>query len=378
MASHEECAYCIWHPETATEETYRRLARKYPQLRYQVGRACAIAGYKKLYSELDLLSDISIAEEARESGGADISGSADIYRMIIAQSPFYEVLDDYTRTVNLDDPKEVTGINCDTAVRSSLDIKQPLTDLTLPLTGDLFCDDEEPRPIYTSGFRQQMFNITEDQSIDDHETEDTRQFDDHTSLLYSPLPKHLPNVKKNLLINAAASKGNVDRYCRLRRPFGKMGGSHEIPALVRGVYHHPFFAKWCSLQPEFLKCEEIQNAITARYIMSNDVSRVTAETNVCQIWYPSWASSDTYREVLRRAPVTMRDTIARAAIVTDHYSLFDAADPDPSNIYIGIEAIESPNPYYYQALRTKAEDQEKIFMDERASEFSRLNVSTTR
>lgn len=223
-----------------------------------------------------------------------------------------------------------------------------------------------------------MFNITEDQSIDDHETKDTRHFDDHTSLLYSPLPKHLPNVKKNLLINAAASEGNVDRYCRLKRPFGKMGGSHEIPALVRGVYHHPFFAKWCSLQPEFLKCEEIQNAITARYIMSNDVSRVTAETDVCQIWYPSWASSDTYREVLRRAPVTMRDTIARAAIVTDHYSLFDAADPDPSNIYIGIEASESPNPYYYQALQTKAEDQEKIFMDERASEFSRLNVSTTR
>lgn len=138
MASYEECAYCIWHPETATEETYRRLARKYPQLRYQVGRACAIAGYKKLYSELDLLSDISIAEEARESGSADIFDSADIYRMIIAQSPFYKVLDDYTRTVNLDDPKEVTGINCDTAVRSSLDVKQPLTDLTLPLTGDLF------------------------------------------------------------------------------------------------------------------------------------------------------------------------------------------------------------------------------------------------
>jgi hypothetical protein len=33
-------------------------------MRYQVGRACAAAGYFDLYKELDLLPDVSIAEEA--------------------------------------------------------------------------------------------------------------------------------------------------------------------------------------------------------------------------------------------------------------------------------------------------------------------------
>ncbi|KAB5571727.1 hypothetical protein GE09DRAFT_1282248 [Coniochaeta sp. 2T2.1] len=43
------------------------LARRYPQMRYQVGRACAVAGYTDLYKELGLLPDITIAEEAQDS-----------------------------------------------------------------------------------------------------------------------------------------------------------------------------------------------------------------------------------------------------------------------------------------------------------------------
>jgi hypothetical protein len=35
--------YCIWYPEPASEGTYRELARRYPSMRYQVGRACAAA-----------------------------------------------------------------------------------------------------------------------------------------------------------------------------------------------------------------------------------------------------------------------------------------------------------------------------------------------
>lgn len=37
--------YCIWYPDVATENTYRDLAIRYPDLRYQIGRACAVAGY---------------------------------------------------------------------------------------------------------------------------------------------------------------------------------------------------------------------------------------------------------------------------------------------------------------------------------------------
>lgn len=64
--------YCIRYPEIATEDTYRRLARRYPSMAYHVGRACAVAGYLGLYKELNILPDTHIAEEARECGNIDI------------------------------------------------------------------------------------------------------------------------------------------------------------------------------------------------------------------------------------------------------------------------------------------------------------------
>lgn len=57
--------YCIWNPDFATEHTYRQIARRYPSMRYQVGRACAAAGYFALYTELGLLPDVSIAEDRK-------------------------------------------------------------------------------------------------------------------------------------------------------------------------------------------------------------------------------------------------------------------------------------------------------------------------
>lgn len=35
--------YCIWHPDVASEETYRKLAQRYAELKYHVGRACTVA-----------------------------------------------------------------------------------------------------------------------------------------------------------------------------------------------------------------------------------------------------------------------------------------------------------------------------------------------
>lgn len=40
----------------------------YPHMAYQVDGACAVVGYIDLYSELDILSEVHIAEEARECG----------------------------------------------------------------------------------------------------------------------------------------------------------------------------------------------------------------------------------------------------------------------------------------------------------------------
>lgn len=74
--------YCIWSPNLATQDTYRLLASLYPRMRYQVGRACAVAGYFALYEELGLLPDVSICEEAREGLS---EGSRAIYNHIMSQ-----------------------------------------------------------------------------------------------------------------------------------------------------------------------------------------------------------------------------------------------------------------------------------------------------
>ncbi|KAL4997555.1 hypothetical protein BDV10DRAFT_186146 [Aspergillus recurvatus] len=58
--------HCIWNADFASEQTYCQVAQQYPPMRYQVGRACTAAGYFNLYLELDLLPEVSIAEEARE------------------------------------------------------------------------------------------------------------------------------------------------------------------------------------------------------------------------------------------------------------------------------------------------------------------------
>ena len=52
-----------WYPEVASEDTYRELVQRYPEMRYQV-ESCAVAVYTELYRELDLLPRLHIDEEA--------------------------------------------------------------------------------------------------------------------------------------------------------------------------------------------------------------------------------------------------------------------------------------------------------------------------
>ena len=107
--------YCIWYPEPASEETYRELARRYPSMRYQVGRACAAALYTDLYKELDLLPDVSIAEEARNA-----DEDAEIYKIIMSAPQRLAVMDDFTRSVNLDSPLTPAFLNGNMKPRRAL------------------------------------------------------------------------------------------------------------------------------------------------------------------------------------------------------------------------------------------------------------------
>lgn len=95
-------------------------------------------------------------------------------------------------------------------------------------------------------------------------------------LLYTPLPVDPPTLQKYFLILSAAWRGDIDRYVRLGRPFML---DNELACVVRGMYHSPLFAKWCSLQHEQrLDHWRVRAAVNARSIMSNDVSCITPET----------------------------------------------------------------------------------------------------
>lgn len=171
--------YCIWHPDVATEQAYRALVDWYPEMKYQAARACAVAGYADLYRELDVLPDISVAEEAR--GNTKSPGAQKIYESIMATPTRYNVMDDYTLTISAS-PRPGAQLNADTALVSSLkETERHSTDF-------------EPhwRP----------FNITEDWGIAEQtfSRKPVTLTSKETSLLDSPLPFDLPTPNKNLLI----------------------------------------------------------------------------------------------------------------------------------------------------------------------------------
>ena len=64
----------------------------------------------------------------------------------------------------------------------------------------------------------------------------------------------------------------------------------ELECVVRGIYHNTMFAKWWSLQPVLSTDENslhIRRAIYARFIMNNDLSRITEDTEDEHL--PCWA-----------------------------------------------------------------------------------------
>jgi hypothetical protein len=205
----EEIPYCIWYPRTASEATYRELVRRYPYMAYQVGRSCAVAGYIDLYRELDILPEVHIAEEARECG------QMTLFNEIMAALVRYNVMNDYTRSIQSDSPP-TANLNGDTAPCWSLDIKQELTHATPSF--EVFSDDKDEDVFYPfgDGVDKNTFNITEDMNIDEY-CATVRQRYDITPLLSAPLPIDLPTVEKDLLILMAAYYGDIDRYARLRR-----------------------------------------------------------------------------------------------------------------------------------------------------------------
>jgi hypothetical protein len=94
---------------------------------YQVGRVCAVAGYKDLYRELDVQPEVHIAEEAREAGNIAI------YEDIMSKSMRYAVMNENTRTIAAV-PKPGACLNGDTAVYRSLEKRSRRFDMPMTLS----------------------------------------------------------------------------------------------------------------------------------------------------------------------------------------------------------------------------------------------------
>lgn len=344
----DQIPYCIWHPEVASQDTYRELVRRYPHMVYQVGRACAVAGYTQLYHELDILPDVHIAEEARECGNLDI------YEVIMSQPVRYNVMNDYMRSVDTNSPQPA-HLNGDTIVCWMLDIKQEFHDASSEyrqLEDGMYVT----KGLWDSmGYKDTTFNITEDMHIDEHESDEKAQRllanRPSLKLLHQPLPLDLPTVQKEILIVMAAYYGDVDRYARLRRPEFV---EHELFCCVRGIYHNTMFARWWMDQPE-PKPNRIKRAINARFIMNNVLSAAPyrlADTPYL-IWWPSQARPSTYRRLAELQPA-MLPQIIRACIYAGNRTLFDKLLPlmTPDKNLIR-EAEEQGDIRFRQALQDR-------------------------
>lgn len=358
MPTKESRPYCIC-VELASEETYRKVFKQYPDMRYQVGRACAAAGYDTLYGELGLLPDVSIAEEARE---ANNPGSNRIFDSIMSQPVRYAVMDDYTRTINVSDPRAGACLNGDTAIRASLVPDYEDHDVPGDMRNPHYFDiDEDRGPSYYHAGPRNM----------DHQVLPP----EFEYLLWSPLPRDLPTTRKDPLIVMAAYEGNLDRYLRLRRPIMV---DEEAYAVVRGIYHNTTFAKWWSLQDltPLDESSSIKEAITARFIMNNDLSRINPDTPdeddvPDMFWYPQLPRETTLRELVRRRPRASFG-VAQACIAADYQDTYDVLDPKAHRILYE-QARQSHNPRYLQHIeRRAAESGVHLYR-----ELTRLHAETT-
>jgi hypothetical protein len=233
---------------------------------------------------------------------------------------------------------------------------------------------DEDEPYYSQRFNPGYFNITEDGYIDTYDgyspeketstmTESSAGPDLMSPLLYSPLPQDLPDGNKDAFILMAAHYRDIDRYARLRRPFAIR---KQIECVVRSIFHNTLITKWWAdrltaagdgpsksstslygMAEAYMR--GIRKAITARFIMNNDLSRVTSTTPADEllycIWYPGLPTTGVVLDELVRRWPEMRQRAARACIVAGASETFKQLDPNPDAAPLA-EANMTGNPAF--------------------------------
>lgn len=345
--------YCIWYPEPASEETYRELARRYPSMCYQVGRACAAAWYTDLYKELDLLPDVSIAEEARNT-----AEDADVYKIIMSAPQRWAIMDYFTRSVNLESPQASAFLNGNMKPRRALG-RRVLPPKNFP---DTTADDIVIEEDGFIGLKKKASKVDRDAALGPG----AKLGPGDSEHLWMPLPPDLPVLDKRLPTQMAAWEGNVDRYARLMHP-RRFRTEIEYNCILRGIYHHTSFAQWWAYHLETnpgriilpgkllsegneRECREIRTAINARKIMNNDISDLDDDSDCLPwlIWWPVRPHENTLRELAGKCP-SMRYQIAITAILCDYRSLFMSLKPSPRESFFDA-AKQSRNPFYLKHI----------------------------
>lgn len=124
--------------------------------------------------------------------------------------------------------------------------------------------------------------------------------------LFNHAPRVLPtNIDKDILILAAVWDGDIESYSRPRRP---RSAPSEISAVMRGAQHHTAFARWRDTYVGDLSdgdgVELSRQVINARFIINNNFSRITPDTNgdiwLEIFWWPQWPQECTLRELAWR------------------------------------------------------------------------------
>jgi hypothetical protein len=81
--------YCIWYPETAKEDTYRKLYKIHPEMAPMIARACSVAGYINLLREMDFPPEIHCLKDA----------STDEVKQFMLRKKPVSLMDDNLRTI---------------------------------------------------------------------------------------------------------------------------------------------------------------------------------------------------------------------------------------------------------------------------------------
>ncbi|KAF5986190.1 hypothetical protein FCOIX_1678 [Fusarium coicis] len=287
----EEQPYCICHPDMATEDTYRSIASSLP--------TCAIRS-----AELDLLPEVSIAEEARES---KTDGGKLIYDEIMSFKYRYAIMGGFKRTVELIDHACPAYLNGKTEVRWRLTSRQGIA---CRFNDDLLpCIEED---IHLS---------LEDQDLDErHGT----LADDEAKLLYNPLPRDLPTVKKTFVDTDDRPRRRHRTLCPARQLW------KDINATRPRLYHPWFLTSHYVFPIRYVW--DFQRAIMARRIMLNDASVYeegwpSGVPMPYIIWWPLQPQPDMLGLLAMKVSEMKRRCVA-AAIVCDYENVYKSLDPE--------------------------------------------------